>query len=132
MNLTELKKQKQDKVNTLMTDCKIFFAFSNQQFAENKTELQEGEKYVSIGGGGYMPKSQYQKFSDGMKAITKWFKETVKNDKLRIENIKYELHNHECFYTGEIDTAVEALGSDYTFTEVNEVFQKERKNVEVY
>lgn len=127
MEIQEIKQQKEDKVSQLIKDCSMFFAFSNEQFDKNKTPLQEGEKYVSLGAGCYMPKGNVEKWIAGTKEIDKWYRDTVKANKQRKANILYELLNHEAFYTNDIDDTVEALGSDYTPAEVLEVFRAERK-----
>lgn len=126
-NLHDLKKQKQEKVNSLLNEVQVFWAFSTEQFKEghDKLTLQKGDKLVSIGAGGFMPKSKVDAFIDGMKAINKWFKSAVKDNKVRRENIIYELGNHEAWYTGELEDTLNALGSDYTLEEVREVYNKE-------
>ena len=125
--IQEIKKDKQEAYNNLFTACKVFWAFSDEQFAQNKTPLAEGEKYISIGAGGYMPKSQRAALEAGMKQIEKDYKEAVKANKQRKENILFELRNYECFYVGDIDDAMPALGSDYTREEVQQVFNESRK-----
>ena len=111
----------------LFKTCSVFFAFSNQQFQENKTPLQEGEKYVSIGAGGYCPKSKAKQLADGFEAIDKAYKDAIKGNKQREANILYELQNHEAFYTNSIEDTLEALGEDYTKEEVQNVYRKEYK-----
>ena len=54
-NYPEIRQVAEVKRTELYTNCGLFFAFSNEQFTENKTPLKEGEKYVSIGAGGYLP-----------------------------------------------------------------------------
>lgn len=124
-NLSKLKAEKQLKVDALLTECLIFFAFSNEQFNESKTTLQEGEKYVSLGAGGYMPKGKVQTYLDGIKEINNWFKLATKDNKTRRANILYELNNHEAFYTMDIADTLAALGSDYTAKEVQAVYDAE-------
>lgn len=68
-NLTNLKKEKDKRFNDLINECQMFFAFSDEQFAKNKTPLQEGEKYVALGAGAYMPKSNVDKWHNGSKKI---------------------------------------------------------------
>jgi len=102
----------------------MFFAFSTEQFHENKTPLQEGEKYVSIGAGAYIPKSQVNNWINGIKEIEKQYKAAVKSNKLRKQEIAYQLNNYECYYTGDISDALEALGSGYTQAEVMEVYRE--------
>ena len=106
-----------------MRDCKIFWAFSDEQFMEGKTPLTEGDKYISIGAGGYMPKSLVKKFIDGQKEIAKWYKASIKNSKQTNEEILYELKNHECFYIGDIEGAIGAL-PNYSREQIQKVFNE--------
>ena len=101
MNLQDLKKQ-QENANTILFDkCGLFFAFSDKQFQEGKTPLKEGEKYVPILGGGYVPKGNLNTLLEGMEANRKEFEQAVKANNLRLKQIAYEFGNHECFYTGD-------------------------------
>lgn len=124
MKYSEIKKKREDDTNELMTSLGVFWAFSNQQFNENKTPLQEGEKYVDIGSGGFIPKHNVDAFMDGMEKIAKEFKEAIAAFKLREKHILYELNNHECFYTGNVENALPALGAEYTQEEVQTVYKK--------
>ncbi len=136
MNLTieDLKVNKQNSVDALITECNIFFAFSNEQLEEGikNTPLTEGDKFVSIGSGGYMPKSKVNQFTEGMEQINKTFNKAVKSSKeLRYKHIAYELANHEAYYTGSIDDTMDSLGGKYTRAEVLKVYQKERLTADV-
>lgn len=125
MNIQEIKKQQQDKYTVLLNECGVFWAFSNEQFAANKTPLKEGEKYVSIGAGGYMPQGNVDKYLQGSKEIKNWYSATIKATKnARRDNIVYELANHECYYTGDIQEAIDALGKGYTYKEVYKVYSE--------
>ncbi len=105
-----IKKQAQEKLTVLFNECGVFFAFSNEQFEENKTPLQPGEKYVSLGAGGYMPKSKVDNYITGSKLINKWEKAEIKKLKDGKElHILAELRNHECFYTCDIEDAANVL-----------------------
>lgn len=127
MNIQQIKDNKEKAVSKLIEDCSVFFAFSNEQFEKNKTPLQTGEKYVSMGMGGYLPKSKVADWLQGMKDIEKGFKSEIKKSKeLRRENIAYELANHEAYYTGSISDTLEALGEDYTKKEVWKVYYEEQ------
>lgn len=130
MNLQEIKNAREEAVTKAITDNKVFFAFSDQQFTEGlqKIQLQEGDKIRSIGAGGYIPKSMFNNFADTMDKIDADYKAAIKNNKLRTKEIIYELYNHECFYTGDIEDCLAALGDDYTIEEVQAVYNSERKN----
>lgn len=127
MTYQEIKKAREDAYNQLFTDCKVFWAFSNKQFDENKTPLKEGEKYISIGAGGYIPQGNFDTLLLGMEKINNEFKQATKDLKIRKQHILYELNNHECFYTGSIQSAMDALGEDYSDEEVITVFKEYKK-----
>jgi hypothetical protein len=124
MKITDLKKEKQSKYDALLKDCGVFFAFSEKQFNEGKTPLTEGDKYISMGAGGYMPKSKVQDFLKGSKNINVWYKQSIKNNKLREAHILHELSNHEAWYVNDIGTTLIALGEGYTREEVLAVFNE--------
>jgi len=135
MEYTQLKEQRSAKYNELFTKCGVFYAFSLEQFAEGKKKnplVEEGEKYTSIGMGGYIRTSQIKSLNEGMKAIDEWFSaenKAIKADqKKREDMIIYELNNYECFYTGDITDAFEALkGEGITKAEVLKVYKKNYK-----
>jgi hypothetical protein len=56
----------------------MFFAFSTEQFNESKTPIKEGEKYLSLGAGAYMPESSAKRWISGSKEINNWYKSEVK------------------------------------------------------
>ena len=116
--------KRQNQVNDLTTKLGVFWAFSNEQFDKNKTPLKEGEKYVSIGMGGFIAKSNFDALIAGMKIIDDEFKEAMKDEKARRAHIAYELNNHEAYYTRSIDETMAALGDDFTREEVMSVFHK--------
>jgi len=129
--LQEIKKEHSSRLDQLLSECQIFWAFSNEQFMEGKPELKEGDKFVSIGAGGYMPKSLVEKYIAGSKELKKWYTAAIKATKgARRANIAYELANHEAYYVHSIEDALSALGPGYTAKEVwkvfNEEFQKQK------
>jgi len=127
--LSELQKERQAKTDRLLKACHCFFAFSNEQFQENKTELKEGEKYVSIGAGGYMPKSSVQSFITGMDGIAAWYNEEIKKNRQQEKEIIYELYNREAFYTGDLSDIFSLFDGVYTQEQIKKAFDKERKRI---
>ena len=101
MNLHELRKQKENANTKLFNECGVFWAFSNEQFNESKTPLKDGEKYVFIGHGGYLPKGNLEALKIGLKENEKAYKQALKSNNLRLKEIAYEFANYECFYTGD-------------------------------
>jgi len=133
--MIDIKKEKQKMVDKILTDCRVFFAFSNSQFEEGKKEtpLEEGDKYISIGAGGYMPKSKLAEFEKGFKDMKAWYKKTIKENKeARRALIVKELANHEAYYTCCIADTLVALGKDFKPKEVWAVFNAERQFQELY
>jgi hypothetical protein len=127
MNYTEIRAEAEERIGKLSHECGLFWAFSNKQFDENKTPLKGGEKYVSIGAGGYMPKGNINRWLQGMKDFDKWKKSAVKTAKAE-QVILYELNNYECFYTGEISDALEVLEPlGYTVEQVKTVYRAHRE-----
>lgn len=133
MKYQEIRKKRDIDTNELFTSLGVFWAFGNDQFKEGldkiiaKGILQSGEKLVNIGAGGFMPKSNFDKLTQGMKEITDTFKREIKETKARNEHILYELNNHEAFYTGTIESTLEALGEGYSEEEVTEVYKEYKK-----
>ena len=130
MSYSDIKKEKEKMTTELLKKCGVFFAFSDKQFEENKTPLKEGEKYVSIGGGGYLPKSKVDAFRQGMEAINNYGKEKVKVNDLAENEILFELQNHECFYTGDYSDVVDMFKGTYTEKQIRDVYNKHRHEME--
>ena len=122
MTLQLLNQQREEKLSENIKVHKVFFAFSDKQFEENKTELAGPEdKYVRFGPGCYIPKSQLEKYTAEENKNSDWFRAQIKEHKLEKKEILHQLYNHECFYTGDITDAVEALGF-YSYDEVYAVY----------
>jgi hypothetical protein len=124
--LRQLQEEREQKTTELLATTRTFFAFSTQQFEENKTEKEEQEKYVSTGYGAYMPKSQADNYMQGLERIAREFDQDIQANDLRAKYILYELNNHECFYTGDIEDAHASLVGTYTREEVAQVYKDYR------
>lgn len=128
MTYKKFKEETKEKFNQLFEDYGIFWAFDNKQFEENKTPLEEGDKYVQLGAGGFMPKSKVKEFKKAKKEFFEKYWKTIEENNWKELEILYELRNHECFYTGDIEDALEVL--PYGKDEVMDVYLKHRKNEE--
>lgn len=126
MTIREIRQERERRHSALFKEVGLFWAFSNQQFEENKTPLADGDVYVSFGSGGFLPKSNVDALGEGLEQINKWYSEqTQATPEKRKELIAYELSNHECYDTSNIESALDALGPDYTEEEVWDVFHEE-------
>ena len=126
--VNEIKAEKEKKVSELIKECKMFFAFSNEQFETSKTALKEGEKYVSFGAGAFLPKSGVEIWEKGIKIINTWYKETIKKTKNDDALILYEINNHEAYYTGSLEDVYELFEGVYSPKRILNVYKKNRKN----
>ena len=122
----DLKNVMKNKTSETIAAHSVFFAFSNKQFNENRTAIEDNDSYASIGGGGFIPASKADAFFVAMESNTTWFDKQVKEQGLEDTEIEYELGNHECYYTGSIDSAIDALGDKYTREQVLSVYRKNR------
>ena len=121
----ELRELREDKITQMHETFGLFWAFSDKQYEESK---KEDEVYVSVGMGGYLPESKAEGFINEMEALNKWFNDEVMNFKKQA--IAFELANHECYYTGEIDVVVAIFSGIFSKFEIVEVYLEERQNNE--
>jgi hypothetical protein len=112
---------KEKKISNLLIEVNGFFAFGQSQFDEAK---KEGVKYVSRGAGLYHEAGKSKYFDEQFNAIVKEYHQKTLLEKGKIKVILDELQNYECFYTGDIDEAVQVLKAyDITEKEVLKVYQ---------
>lgn len=130
MTIQDIKKQQEAAHTALFDEVRLFWAFSNEQFSEGLKKINhvKGEKLRSIGAGGYLPSANVDKFVQGMARIKKEYNKAIKDGgkQMRKNAILQALNNYECFYTGEIEEAVEELGKGYTYQEVKEVYDENK------
>lgn len=114
----------QDRQTKAFEKYGAFFCFSNAQFEER---AQKGVKYCSLGAGMVCPKENAKQL---LQELSKIVKEGRQEDKKLhgLENIiERELCNYECYYTGNIDEAVEALkGYGVTAEQVRVIYNLNR------
>ena len=106
----KLKAQHGKDYSDCMSSFGVFWAFSNEQFAESKTQLEEGDKYVSIGAGGYMPKSKFDDMLKALKVIDKNYRQNIKRVKGSVEEIISSVNDYE----GNIEDAIREFEGIYT------------------
>ena len=110
-----------DAISETMKKHGAFYAFSTSQFNENKVE---GVTYTQTGSGMIVPKDNIKGLIDD---INKIYEDGIKQD--IAENgiktiIKRELANYECYYSGDIEDAVDAL-KEYgiTYEQIENVYK---------
>lgn len=137
MTYQELKREKEKDYNEILGACGVFWAFSTEQFKEGIDKikkdgfLKEGDKVVRIPAGGFVPKKNVDKLTELLKQANEKHKQGLKEiraEKKESENaILYELNNHECFYTGDIEPVAEIFKGTYTKKEILKVYVKNNK-----
>lgn len=113
----EVKNRHQKRVN----DFPLGFAFSNEQFKDmmEKWGLEENDtdKILSIGGGGFIRKTDLEEYNKMWDEIRKENKELIESDKTGDGYIKdmfvSELENHEYCITYDIEDTLDALELSY-------------------
>lgn len=138
MKVHEAKEIFTNKYNEGLTNAGVFFAFSNSQFEENKTHKESTDnEYLSIGCGGYIHKSNIEKYKHLQNVLYKEFEEEYKNNTNIDDVIEYELANHECYWTYDTESAIDVVSSLYSeiskediVNKVEEVFKATVKNYE--
>ena len=114
MNKYDEIKEKHQKI---VNEFPMKFAFSDEQFNQGTKELgldpKDTDKVVSIGGGGFIRKSDAEEFSKMWDELRKEHNDLIKADKTGEGYIKdmfvSELENHEYAYTYELDDTLDAL-----------------------
>ena len=109
----EIKEKHQNIVN----EFPMKFAFSDDQFNQGMKELgldpKDTDKVVSIGGGGFIRKTDAKRFGEVWDTLRKEHNDLIKADKTGEGYIKdmfvSELENHEYGYTYELDDTLDAL-----------------------
>lgn len=138
-----LKEEYTRKYNEGINKSGVFWAFSNEQFEENRTHKRKTLKnnsamfknYLSIGCGGYIHKLDKPKLDNFLTNIAPKLKQEFVKNVDRNDYILYELINHECFYTHCIEDAYNILKSyfaDITEEEIGEIYYKHLEKQEQF
>lgn len=111
-----------DGISKALDDNGAFFAFNPDQFKKHR---KPGIKYTAAGAGLICPTATVSQL---LKDMDKVINDGISRDLAEngAENIiKRELINYECYYTGDIRDAVEALEPyGITADQVNQVYKK--------
>ena len=112
---TEMKERHSVEVNAFP----MFFAFNNQSFYEGmqKLGLYAAEQVCSIGYGGYIRKTDKDKYIELLRNHRKELETAISEDKTGnsfiYEMFLYELSNHEYSFTLDYEDTLNALGFTY-------------------
>lgn len=130
--IQQLKNEHEDKLSAIFDKLGIFFAFSDWQFDEQK---KEGVEYIGGGYGMVLPKANVDEWVRMFDEHTKQCEKDYADNVPLEEYIKYELANHECYYTSEYSEALEPVQlfyPDCTIEDVRKVYFKQLMKEEAY
>lgn len=126
-NYATIRDDHQKTIDSLLEKHKIFFAFNTSQLEEGmkKVGAKEKSELTSLGMGMIALKTEADQFMEAMGLASDQYKKDLKEVKEAKESaIYYELNNHECFYSGNIDPVVEMFEDIYTVAEIKAVYKK--------
>jgi hypothetical protein len=110
MTYTELKTRQEKEHNNFP----FMFAFSNKQFSEGMKKLgllpTDTDKILSIGGGGYIRKTDRIALSNMTKRHHKETEKAMQDDQYLYAMFLYELGNHEYCITYDVTDTLSSLG----------------------
>jgi len=116
-----LKEKHEKRINNF----NMFFAFSKEQLKEGLKKLNTTEQEIlSVFGGGFIKKTDKEKYIKMFKEINQEEKDLFKEEKVLFDAFIYELGNHEYAYSHEETDTLQSLGFE-NYEELN----KEQKKV---
>ena len=124
---SKIKEEREKKMNKLIKDNGVFFAFSDKQLKEGKEKIgiKDNAELYNIGDGGFIAKSKVKNFMEEMeKMAKKHIKELKENKKIKEDAILYELENHESFYAGNIEPVFDLFEGIFSKDDIQNVFKK--------
>ena len=124
-------KKNKNMIRNLMKNQKKLASFGHFRLSnlkKNKTHKDaSNDEYLALGAGGYIHKSDIDKFNYFLEVVEpKLKKEFVSNIDIN-DLIKYELNNHECYYTGDYYCIVPIIADylgNYNYEEVSNIVKK--------
>ncbi len=120
---------KDQAITNLFDEIGAFFAFSDEQFDEQK---KEGVKYSHLKHGLICPKGKAGYLIDQLDEISKQAIKLDLEENGKEAIIKRELSNHECYYVGDWSDALPVLlAYGFEEDEVKAIFNAEYPNVEL-
>lgn len=117
----------QKNIDNLINQHKGFFAFNEKQVIEGmeKIGVANRNELTSLPMGMIMPKSEVESFLKNMETAELDYKKAIKQAKEEKEKaILYELHNHECFYTGSFEEVINIFKGIYSASDIKKIYLK--------
>jgi hypothetical protein len=107
-------KKLKDKHRQEFHNFPVAFAFGDEQFKKGMADLgltpDQTDQVYSIGGGGFIRKSDSNNLSLMWKRHKEEMDKAMQDDDFLCDAFVYELNNHEYEYTDDVEDAINALG----------------------
>lgn len=105
-----------------MNQYGAFFAFSNDQYEENRVD---GVEYCNMGGGLIAPVGNADALYQALNRVIDEGRKMDMEENGRRKIIERELMNYECYYTGDLFPCIEGLALyGITADEIRAVFKE--------
>lgn len=108
--ITQLLDEQQEKVSAMIETQGVIFAFSKEQFEENR---KEGVVYVNFGRGMLVPRTNIERIKQESDRLHREAQEEFRQWVPMNDYILYELNNYEVFYTGDTSEILETVQMYY-------------------
>jgi len=119
-----LKRKQEKRIN----DFPQFFAFSNEQLQEGLKKLNTiKEEILSTFGGGFIRKSDKEKYKEMWEIINKETENKRKDEKFLYSAFLYEMANHEYGYSQDDEEVLNAIGINDLNKKELEIYQKAKE-----
>ena len=131
----DIKTKHSNAYNNAIEKNHVFFAFNQEQLKEGINKLKrkdknfiKGDKLVKIFGGGLLPQKNLDNFIKEIKEANTNNKKALKElREEKKEAILYELINHECFYTTELEPVIDFFKGIYTAKVILKVYNDNKE-----
>lgn len=125
----DLTTKHDEQLSSIYAELGIFYAFSKAQFDEKKVE---GVTYLRGASGMLIPKGNEDQYTSKMKEHFSNVKSDFQNTIDVNDYIKYELANHEAYYTGDWIDVLPMVQDYYPTVTEEDIYSVYKANVHLY
>lgn len=118
--ISQINREYRDKQTEMFNRYGVIFAFSDKQFEQQR---KQGMEYISAGCGMLVPQDNEDLVFAELEALRQRKGEEMRSNVPREQYIFDALNNYECFWTGDVDNALEDALNYYPDCSYDEVFR---------
>lgn len=128
-NIRDLMIKHANQLSSIYDELGIFYAFSTDQFNKRKVD---GVTYLRGASGMLIPKENTEQYTSKMKEHFSNVKKDFQNTIDVNDYIKYELANHEAYYTGDWIDVLPMVQDYYPTVTEEDIYSVYKANVHLY